>query len=472
VVENEAPLVATGREPAQNSSLRLGRSFSPAALGGTAQPVLLTVAAIGTAFYVARFWTVYAAGELFHRLGWDWTMFWAQAMLLRAGQADQMYEQPIVNQQLQVLAQYYLGPGKFQNSSPVAYPPWFTALVVPFTIPPPPVGFALWSAVSLVCAVFLIARLKQMLPSVPLWGVCVLFFGAFAVALELFMGQVVLIGALAVSEMYVSFRAGKDFRAGLWLSVLLLKPQYALVFGLLILWKWRLRAIAGSAVGTLLFVALGLVTAGYTSFFRITDALRDYSDLRSEDASPLLMVNWRAFVLYAVPWIDSGRGELLVAALSVATVVLLLYLWRGPWDAASPDFSVRFTMLTMGSLVTSYHSHVHGMALTMVPLAAAWMLPAFSVETRAAILASVYVPTVWLVWVGGVMQRFAVDANADISLWYPWPDGLPALLFVTAFLLVCRDVWRLNHAGVRQPAPALTRSGPSPTIRGAAPERG
>jgi hypothetical protein len=53
---------------------------------------------------------------------------------------------------------------------------------------------------------------------------------------------------------------------------------------------------------------------------------------------------------------------------------------------------------------------------------------------------------VWLVWVGGVVQRFAVQSNADISLWYPWPDGLPALLFMTAFLLVCRDVWRLNHA--------------------------
>ncbi len=415
-------------------------------MAGAAQPLLLGIAAIGTAFYVARFWTVYTAGELFHRLGWDWTMFWAQAMLLRSGHADQMYEQPVVNEQLKVLAQYYLGPGQFQNSSPVAYPPWFTALVVPFTIPSPPIGFALWSAVSLACAVFLIFRVKQMLPSIPLWGVCVLFFGAYPVALGLFMGQVALISALAVSEMFVSFRAGKDFRAGLWLSVLLLKPQYALVFGLLILWKWRLRAIAGSAVGTLFFVALGLVTAGYASFFRVSDALRDLSDLRSEDASPLLMVNWRAFVLYAVPWIDSDRGLLLVTILSVATVLLLLFLWRGPWDVAAPDFSVRFALFALGSVATSYHSHVHGMALAMVPLAAAWMQPAFSLETRAAILASIYVPTVWVVWVGGVVQRFAVQSNADISLWYPWPDGVTALLFMTAFLLVCRDVWRLNRA--------------------------
>jgi hypothetical protein len=408
--------------------------------------VVLAVAAIGTLFYVVRFWTVYAAGELFHRLGWDWTMFWAQAMLMRAGKADEMYETPRINDQLQGLARYYHGSGIFQSSSPVGYPPWFTALVVPFTIPPPPIGFALWSAVSVVCAAFLIVRLRQMLPTVPLLGVCVLFLGAFAVALGLFMGQEALLGALAVSEMFISFRAGKDFRAGLWLSALVLKPQYAIVFALLILWKWRPRAILGAAIGGLFFIALGLVTAGYTAFLRMPDALRDYSDLRSERALPLLMTNWRAFVLYAVPWIDSDMGLWLVMILSAATVVLLLVLWRGPWKADAPDFSVRFAMLAMGSVATSYHTHAHGMALIMVPLAAAWTLPAFSVETRAAILAAIYLPTLWLVWVGGVLQRFAVTTNIDSSLWYPWPDGVPALLFMTAFLLVCRDVWRLNRA--------------------------
>jgi Glycosyltransferase family 87 len=408
------------------------------------QPILLALATLGTAFYVARFWTVFAAGELFHRLGWDWTMFWAQAMLLRSGRAADMYEQPIVNVQLQVLAQYYTGPGKFQNSSPVAYPPWFTALVVPFTVPPPPIGFALWSAVSLLCAVVLIVRLRQILPSVPWLGLSVLMFGAFPVALGLFMGQVALIGALAVCETFISFRAGHDFRGGLWLSMLLLKPQYAIVFGLIILWKWRLRAMLGSALGSLFFVGLGLLTAGYTSFLRVSDALRDLSDLRSEDASPLLMVNWRAFVLYAVPWIDSDHGLLLVTVLSVATVVLLLYLWRGPWNANAPDFPIRFAALTLAAVATSYHSHVHGMALAIVPLAAAWPHSTLSVRARAAVLAAFYVPTLWLVWLGGVVQHFAVPSDADVSLWYPWPDGVPALLFMAAFALVCRDVWRLD----------------------------
>jgi hypothetical protein len=91
------------------------------------------------------------------------------------------------------------------------------------------------------------------------------------------------------------------------------------------------------------------------------------------------------------------------------------------------------------------------MALIAVPLAAAWSVPVFSVETRLVSLAAVYVPTLWVAWVGGVVERFAVSSNGDVSLWYPWPDGVPALLFMSAFLLVCRDLWRLEQGRVSAP---------------------
>jgi hypothetical protein len=55
-----------------------------------------------------------------------------------------------------------------------------------------------------------------------------------------------------------------------------------------------------------------------------------------------------------------------------------------------------------------------------------------------------YVPTVVLMWVGGVVERFAVSSATEVSLWYPWPDGVPALLFITAFVMVYRDILRLE----------------------------
>ncbi|MBV9580481.1 MAG: DUF2029 domain-containing protein [Chloroflexi bacterium] len=429
--------------------------------GRALQPAVLAMATIGTAFYVVRFWTVYAAGELFHRLGFDWTMFWAQAMVVRAGDAPDMYDfsgwGPL-SQQLQVLSQFYTGSSKFQLALPVAYPPWFAALFLPFTYPSPPIGFLLWSALSFACGIWLAVRFKQMLPSVPLLGAVVLIFAAYPVALGLFMGQVVLFMGVAVAEMFVSFRSGHDLRGGLWLAVLLLKPQYAVLFGLLILWKWRVRAMVGAALGTAALFALGVVVVGFPAFLRISDSADDFTDFRSEHAAPLLMVNWRALVLFAFPWIASNQGVILVAILSVATVIVLCALWPGDWDASGPAFAPRFAAIAMGALATSYHSHVHGIALIMVPLAAAWAQPVFSTKTRAALLAAVYVPTLLLIWSGGIVGRFAVSAGGDSSLWYAWPDGVPVLLFMAAFVLVCRDLWRLERP--RFSVPAFARPAP------------
>src|SRR5579864_7653002 len=119
--------------------------------------VFLAATAVGTLFYVIRFWTVFAAGELFHRLGFDWTMFYAQAMVIRAGTSAQMYQLAAIGAQLQALAPYSSDRSAFQPL-PVPYPPWFAAVIIPFTFAPPPVAFGLWLLLSVSCAGLLAYR--------------------------------------------------------------------------------------------------------------------------------------------------------------------------------------------------------------------------------------------------------------------------------------------------------------------------
>jgi hypothetical protein len=341
------------------------------------------------------------------------------------------------------LAAYYIGNFAFQSALPVPYPPWFAAMIEPFTWPPAPVGFALWLAVSLACAGLLAYRIKQFLPRLPAVGAVTLVLAAYPVAFGLFMGQVGLILGVAVSEMMISLMARRDLRAGLWLSVLLIKPQYAVVFALLIIWKWRSRAILGLLLGSFGLLLLGLSLGGLSPLEQFPSALAGMADFRNSIAGPWWMINWRAFILYAIPGLENDQGVTVVAVLSVATVVFLLWLWRGDWDPDAPDFAARFAAFAVGTLITSYHSHVHGAPLMLVPIAAAWRGPIFSFNTRIAILAALYVPTAMLMWVG-VQEGLAIASDPDAALWAVWPDALPDLLFVTAFLMICRDVWNAN----------------------------
>src|SRR5690348_8861370 len=64
---------------------------SASRLEGVLRTAFIAFALASVVFYVARFWTVLAAGELFHRLGFDWTLFYAQAMALRSGAGTGMY---------------------------------------------------------------------------------------------------------------------------------------------------------------------------------------------------------------------------------------------------------------------------------------------------------------------------------------------------------------------------------------------
>jgi hypothetical protein len=408
--------------------------------------VFVGFALASVAFFVARFWTVYAAGELFHRLGFDWTLFYAQAMALRDGAGPGIYDQAVIDRYLQPLMAYYSGPAASLDGWPQPYPPYFAAALAPLTLPPAPLAFALWLALSVAAAVFLAYRVRQFLPELGAFGAAAAVLASIPVAWGLFMGQPMVLLAVAVSEMFLSFRAGRDVRAGLWLSALFFKPQYVVLFGVLILWKRRWRAVAGAAMGGLALLALGAATAGIASYARFLDAIGAMSDLHGGIAGATLMMNWRAIVLAVRPTIGEELGLSLVWGLSLLTMVVALLPWRGKWDPSAPTFGPKFCVLTLGALVSSYHSHPHGAALLIVPLAAAWATSTLQLPTRLATWCAVYVPTLIVIWVTGVVDGLAVSPDSNVPLWTVWPNVLPAVLFMLAFGLMSVDLWAGERA--------------------------
>jgi hypothetical protein len=406
----------------------------------------LAFCALSVAFFVARFWTVFAAGELFHRLGFDWTLFYAQSMALRAGAGPGIYTQDVVNQYLQPLIQYYGGPLTSLDGWPQPYPPFFAAVLAPTTLPAAPASFALWLALSLAAAGFLAYRVHQFLPDLGRVGSLLAILAAVPVAWGLFMGQPMVLMAVAVSEMFISLKGGFDFRAGLWLAALLLKPQYALLFGIFILWKRRWHAVGGAILGGVVLLLLGAATAGPTSYLDFASALGQMSDLHGGIAGANLMMNWRAVVIAVRPTIGENLGLTIVWTLSILTMLLALLPFRGRWDPSDPSFAAKFCVLTLGVLVGSYHSHPHGAALLIVPLAAAWATATFQVPTLVAAWLAVYVPTFIVIWVTGIVEGLAVSPNSDVPLWTVWPNVLPAVLFLVAFGLMSADVWKTQRA--------------------------
>ena len=75
-----------------------------------------------------------------------------------------------------------------------------------------------------------------------------------AVVLSVWFGQPQLFLAVAFGEAFVAFRKGRDLTAGLWLAIILFKPQYLALMLPILLWKRRWSALAGIVAGGLVIL--------------------------------------------------------------------------------------------------------------------------------------------------------------------------------------------------------------------------
>lgn len=375
-------------------------------------------------------WDLGTRFGLFGLLGGDYAVYLAQALALRSGDPPGIYRREV----LQGYAQAII-PGAWSSPAlvgmvPAPYPPLFAWLVIPFSWPPPPVGFAVWTILNLSAGGYLAWRAARLFPSAKRGWIAVAVISSFPVVDSVLFGQPMILLALAFGEAFFSLQAQRDLRAGLYLSCLLLKPQDALLIGPLLIWKRRWRAVAGLAAGGLLIIAASATIAGLPTLLNYPGAVLGEPGGFAGGATttrPQDMINWRAALLLMSPEIADSRGLILFGSLGVVTIAALLMIWRGKWLPGERSFPARMTVLILATLLISYHSHAHGAVLLTIPLAATLATSQPSVASRRLVTAGVLVPTILfgvthsVGWASHLLLFFSFASF--VSLWLDLAQG-------------------------------------------------
>jgi hypothetical protein len=406
------------------------------------------LAAFVIAFYAQRVWTVYRDSGLFRRLGFDWGLFYSQATALASGDVAAMYQVAQLGSYVQRLAPYTTTPDVPLLQWPSPYPPVLAALLLPLTQLPPPLAFGIWTALSLAAAVVLLWRVNQLAPGIGKTRAAVIFFTTLPVLQAFLLGQPVLFLAIAMAEAYLALRKGADFRGGAWLGLLALKPQYGLLLGLFLLWKRRWQAVAGACAGVGVVVIASAVAAGPRSVLDYATAVSAMGDIRDPYAAAAEMVNWRSLVVNARPSIGNTSGVLAFIALSVVTVAAIAWATRRPWQTGTVGLEWQLLAVIVGTFLVSYHSHMHGLVLLTVPLAAMWSLAARTPMVRLAELAFVFLPTAAFIGVAGLARGFAIEY--DDPLWVVWPVFNVALLVGLLVATLSATHGRISPEGTQE----------------------
>lgn len=237
---------------------------------------------------------------------------------------------------------------------PYYNPPPLALIFVPLTLLPLPWAYVVWSAISLLMMlVAVLLPLRGCARARTLAPVLLTFGGVAGTLLE---GQVNSLFLLAFSLGLLALTRGRRVTGGALLGILLLKPQYAAPFALVLLVKRRWRELVGMmAVGVAIGI-MSLLMVGPTGLGSFFGELRRISAFRPPASALVSLgatVNWRALLLNLWPSVTDGVGGLLVVLLGGATILAALLAWRGDWMPESPRFSRQMLALTLATVVAS-----------------------------------------------------------------------------------------------------------------------
>lgn len=264
-----------------------------------------------------------------------------------------------------------------------------------------------WWAASLAAFGVTVRLWRSWLPP-DAWGTAVLlavcmpaWFAALAGGQNSFFSLLVLTGFCAL------LMKGRDGWAGLVLSLLGFKFQLLLVPAGLLLWKRRWRALGGVALGGGLTLGLTVLTTGFESLHAYLAFSGEIARLMHADGFDVWKQHsWRGFfALLGGKWCPSAWMTAAAIAACLASLAVLLRLWRGPWRPGSPAFALRLSALIMATLLTSPHLFHYDMLLAVLPVVL-WAA-AGEARHRSAFVAIAALGFAWLALGGpaGAMLR-------------------------------------------------------------------
>ncbi len=226
-------------------------------------------------------------------------------------------------------------------------PPGLAATMAPFAALSFRDAFWLFSGLSAAalgafCVLALLNR--RSVPEMPLFVLGVLAFKPVHEAL--IMGHPALFFALSLGAGFLLVRSGRQVSAGLVLSVLALKPQWAVLPALFLLVQGQWRAFATMAVASAAIFFLPFLVTGPGVFKTYTQFLQDASSFDLKEAPH--MFSWNGF-LWKLDAVDPPN-KILMYGLVALTLVPLVVVWR------SRDFHLGVAATVIAMLLVSLRS--------------------------------------------------------------------------------------------------------------------
>lgn len=303
----------------------------------------------------------------------DFAMFYTGATLVRETPAA-LYDLDTQTHVQQTLLTPY-GWTYTNGLLPFNYPPFVAVLLQWIARFPLPTAYFIWLAMNIAALLALIGYTHA--PSRLLFAWLLLLWPI--TWMVLLQGQPGIWLALFLAAGWWHWRRGHAIAAGLWWAGLAIKPQFAVLVWLWVVWQRQRRLLAGLAVGLGGLLLLTLFSTGWQSLLDWGRMLLFTAQTNGAyGIAPTLMPNVRGILFtlgIPAPWVWGVWGLAAVGMLS-----LLVRLWQhAPAETA-------FAGTVIATLLLTPHSFLHDLVLLSAIAPLVWENAAAHARTATILL--------------------------------------------------------------------------------------
>jgi hypothetical protein len=297
----------------------------------------------------------------------DFTIYYMSGLLLRTGQASDLYN---LSAQYRTQLTFAHVPIR-QGPLPYNHPPFEALLFVPFTLLAYWPAYLLWTALNLAMLAVSVIILRRQFPE--LASVCPLILGVgaiafFPVVIGIFQGQDVILLQLLFVLAMVSLDRGNDAMAGAFLAAGLFLPH--LIMPVVILFAGRRwRVLLGFAPVAFFLGAISVVITGWRGPLDYLRFVFHVEDSKYVSYGPQVAPNLRGLIA-DLPGLNATRPLTALLILAASAVVFLVALRRIRNGRDSMLFVSSLAAVT--AILISFHALSYD--LTLLLPAALWLL--------------------------------------------------------------------------------------------------
>lgn len=332
----------------------------------TRKILLIVFSVILFSFVTGTFLFVRNIGTRLAILGTDFVAYYTGGKMLMLRPHDKLYD---FHLQYDLQVTYIPEFPNINFVYPFRNPPFMALVFLPLANLQMAQAYIVWLVFNIFCGVIVSLVFADLLNLQRASDKLIVLVGVFIyppVWITLILGQVSLLLVLSFLLAYRAVKKGDSLRAGLFLSILLIKPQYLLVPLSLLLLHRKFRVIAGFGMGLLITFALSIYAVGINGlisfFYSLTNTLQWKE---TYNVTPAAMFTWRGFLQLAFGQTNSGLPLMLFICGWITIGLLCFYIWK-IWLSSPDKFTLQWASLPIGALLLSPYANIQDISLLLV----------------------------------------------------------------------------------------------------------